>query len=301
MVMNMLNFFISKSIDYVPGNIMYPIAKRYIAGVTLKEAINTVKGLNRKNIKATIDILGEHTEDKNSAIKARDEYISILNRINEEKLDANISLKPTHLGLNIDRTLAEKNIEMITKRAKELGNFVRIDMENTPYTDSTLDIYKNINTHFPENIGVVLQTYLRRTIKDVIDLNVRNLNIRLCKGVYTEPREIAYKDNFIINRSYCCILEELFKKRAYVGIATHDEKLVFEAEQLIRKYEYTTNMYEFQMLLGVDEELRKIILQRGHILRIYVPYGAEWLSYCRRRIKENPSIAKMSLKQLLSF
>jgi proline dehydrogenase len=294
----MINFIISKSIDYVPGSVMYPIAKRYIAGVTLKEAISLIKKLNRKNIKATVDILGEHTEDRNSAIKARDEYIHILNIINEEKLDSNISLKPTHLGINVDRTLAEKNIEMVTERAKELGNFVRIDMENSPYTDVTIEIYKNINALFPENVGTVLQAYLRRTIKDVEILNIENINIRLCKGVYSEPRKLAYKDKYIINRSYTCALEELFKKGAYVGIATHDEKLVFEAEELIRKYKYTSDRYEFQMLLGVDEELRDIILQRGHTLRIYVPYGAEWLTYCRRRIKENPSIAKMSLKQL---
>ena len=297
----MINFIISKSIDYVPGNIMYPIAKRYIAGVSLKEAVKLIKIINRKNIKATVDILGEHTENRDNAINARNEYIQILNIINEEKLDSNISVKPTHLGLNVDRKLAEKNIELITERAKELGNFVRIDMENSPYTDVTIDIYKNINALFPESVGSVLQSYLRRTIKDVENININNLNIRLCKGVYTEPRKLAYKDRFIINRSYVCALEELFKKGAYVGIATHDETLVFEAEQLIRKYNYTKNMYEFQMLLGVDEELREIILRKGHTLRIYVPYGAEWLSYCRRRIKENPSIAKMSLKQLIKF
>jgi proline dehydrogenase len=297
----MINFIITKGIDYVPGSIMYPIAKRYIAGTTLQEAINLVKLLNRKNMKATIDILGEHTEDKNGAIQARDEYIHILNIINEEKLDSNVSVKPTHLGVNIDRLLAEKNIELITERAKELGNFVRIDMENSPYTDITIDIYKNIYARFPANVGIVLQAYLRRTINDIEKFNLQYLNVRLCKGVYTEPRKIAFKDKFIVNRSYVVSLEELFKKGAYVGIATHDEKIVFEAEELIRKYKYSKDKYEFQMLLGVDEELREIILKRGHNLRIYVPFGAEWLSYCRRRIKENPSIARMSLKQLFKF
>lgn len=298
----MINYIISKTIKYVPASITYAFAKRYIAGVTVEDAIKTIKNLNSNNIMATIDILGEHTKIKEDSVAIANEYMGILDIIKREGLNSNVSIKPTHFGVAIDKELAFENIKNVIKKAKEINNFVRIDMEDSPYTDVTLELYTSLNKEFPEFVGTVLQAYMRRTVKDVDRLGAeKHINIRLCKGVYNEPRKIAYKDRYIINQSYTYNLEELFKKNAYVGIATHDEKIVFEAFKLIRKYGLKKEDYEFQMLLGVDEELRHIILNEGHRLRIYVPYGKEWLAYCRRRIGENPDIARMALKQILKI
>lgn len=299
--MSLFNFLVSKTIMHVPSPIVGFFAKGYIAGEELGDAIATTKELNSKGMVATIDILGEFIKTKQEATFFKQQCLDILNGIDKEDLDANLSLKPTQMGLGLDKEFAFANIREVVALAANLNNFVRIDMEDNPCTDDTLEFFRRLRDEFPGHVGVVVQSYLRRTLDDVESLSDGPLNFRLCKGIYNEPRRIAYKDMEIVNRSFTCCLEKMFEKKAYVGIATHDEKLVFEAQQLINKFGLKRDEYEFQMLLGVDPELRDLLVSQGHRLRIYVPYGKSWMPYSRRRLKENPSIAQHALRQMLGM
>ena len=299
--MSLLNSTISKSIMYIPGPIVGLFAKSYIAGPNLYDAVKVAREMNNKNIMVTIDILGEFIRTKDDAKYFKEKCIEVLDAINKEGIDGNLSLKPTQMGLLLDKQFAFDNIREILTHAKSLNNFVRIDMEDHVCTDDTLEFYRKLRDEFPGHAGTVLQAYLRRTPNDIEKLSDGPLNFRLCKGIYDEPRKIAYKDPYIINRNYTYCLDILFKNRAYVGIATHDEKLIFEAMRLIKKYDYKKDEYEFQMLLGVDEELRNIIVSAGHRLRVYVPFGKDWLPYSKRRLKANPSIGRHALRQLFGL
>jgi proline dehydrogenase len=245
------------------------------------------------------DILGEFITTKAQASFFKQECLNILEVIQKEGLNGNLSLKPTQMGLLLDKEFAFENIREIVKTASDYDSFVRIDMEDISCTDDTLEFYRSLRAEFPDHVGTVLQSYLRRTLADIDGLANDKMNIRLCKGIYNEPRAAAYKDYNIINRSFVESLDRLFHHGAYVGIATQDEILVFEALRLIDKYGLKPDQYEFQMLLGVDEQLRQIILDGGHRLRIYVPYGEDWLPYSKRRLKENPGIARHALVQML--
>jgi proline dehydrogenase len=299
--MSLFNFLVSKTIMHVPGPIVGFFAKSYIAGEDLVAAVATTRDLNHRGMVATIDILGEFIKTREEATYFKQQCLDILNGIDSEGLDANLSLKPTQMGLELDKEFAFANIREIVARAAILNNFVRIDMEDHPCTDDTLEFFRRLREEFPGHVGVVLQSYLRRTLDDIESLSDGLLHFRLCKGIYNEPRSIAYKDMEIINRSFVCCLEKMFEKKAYVGIATHDEKLIFEAQQLISRFGLKRHEYEFQMLLGVDPELRDILVAQGHRLRIYVPFGKSWLPYSKRRLKENPSIARHALKQMLGM
>ncbi|MBE0577051.1 MAG: proline dehydrogenase family protein [Desulfuromonadales bacterium] len=299
--MSLFNFLVSKTIMHVPGPIVGFFAKSYIAGENLVAAVATTRDLNHRGMLATIDILGEFIKTREEATYFKQQCLDILNGIDREGLDANLSLKPTQMGLELDKEFAFANIREIVAQAASLNNFVRIDMEDHPCTDDTLEFFRRLREEFPGHVGVVLQSYLRRTLDDIESLSDGLLHFRLCKGIYNEPRLIAYKDMAIINRSFVCCLEKMFEKKAYVGIATHDEKLIFEAQQLISKFGLKRDEYEFQMLLGVDPELRDILVAQGHRLRIYVPFGKSWLPYSKRRLKENPSIARHALKQMLGM
>ena len=299
--MSLFNFLVSKTIMHVPGPIVGFFAKGYIAGEDLADAVKTTRDLNEKGMMATIDILGEFIKTKDEALYFKQQCLDILEVIGKEKLDANLSLKPTQMGLELDKDFTLDNIREIVAKAAELKSFVRIDMEDHPCTDDTLDFFRRLREEFPGHVGVVVQSYLRRTLNDIDDLSDGLLNFRLCKGIYNEPRKVAYKDMAIINRSFVFCLKKMFEKKAYVGIATHDEKLVFESLQLIEKFGLKRDDYEFQMLLGVDMELRDLLVELGHRLRIYVPFGKKWMPYSRRRLKENPSIARHALKQMLGI
>ena len=299
--MGLFNFLVSKTIMHVPGPIVGFFAKGYIAGEELKHAVATTKDLNSKGMMTTIDILGEFIKTKEEATYFKGQCLEILKAIDKEELDANLSLKPTQMGLELDKEFAFENIREIVKLAAELNNFVHIDMEDHPCTDDTIEFFRRLREEFPGHVGVVLQSYLRRTLDDIESMSDGLQHYRLCKGIYNEPREVAYKDMAIINRSFVCCLDKMFEKGAYVGIATHDEKLVFESYQLIEKHGLKREDYEFQMLLGVDPELRDLLVKQGHRLRIYVPFGKSWLPYSKRRLKENPSIARHALKQMLGM
>jgi len=299
--MSLFNFLVSKTIMHVPGPIVGFFAKGYIAGENLTDAVRVTRDLNSRQMMATIDILGEFIKTKDEAVFFKQQCLDILEAIDQEKIDANLSLKPTQMGLLLDQEFAFANIREVVARAAEVGNFVRIDMEDIECTDATIALYREMRAEFPEHVGLVLQAYLRRTGADVEALSDAPMHYRLCKGIYNEPRTAAWKDPVTINRSFVKNLERMFRHKAYVGIATHDEKLVFEALELIDKFGLKPEEYEFQMLLGVDEELRQIIVDAGHRLRVYVPYGESWMPYSRRRLRENPSIAKHALRQMLGL
>lgn len=284
----------------MPKSLVWFFSKRYIAGKTLDEAIQLVKKLNKKNIYATIDVLGEAIQNKEEAIVSKNDCLSVLNAIEEYKLKANLSLKPTQLGLNLDEVFAYNQASEILKRAGELKNFVRLDMEDSPYTDATINLYKKLIIDY-ENVGIVVQAYLKRTIDDVIILNKLNANYRLCKGIYIEPPSIAYKNKQVIRDNFVKVLEKMLKSGNYVGIATHDEYLINESYRLIKELNIPKDKFEFQMLLGVREDLRDKINSAGYKIRIYVPFGEHWYKYSVRRLKENPSIAGLVFKNIFSI
>jgi len=299
--LSLFNYVVSKTIMHVPKPIVSHFAKGYIAGSTLADAVQVTKDLNQQGIMTTIDILGEFITDFEQAVAFKNDGLEILQTIDREKLDANLSIKPTQMGLLLDEDRCFDIIRELVVEAKNLDNFVRIDIEDVPVTDVTFKFFRKLREEFPGHVGTAFQGYLRRTPQDIIDLGDGFQNYRLCKGIYIESRKDAWKNPEAINGNFMASLELLFKQGAYVGIATHDELLIFESMKLIRELGLKPDQYEFQMLLGVDEELREIILAGGHRLRIYVPYGEDWLPYSKRRLKENPGIAQHALKQMLGL
>ena len=300
--MRLLDRLVLWSLPFIPKPIVGYFSRHYIAGSELKDAVKVIKELNSRGIMATMDLLGEESMSREKAREAVDEYIRILRTIQKERLDSNVSVKPTQMGLFIDTEFCYQNIRDIVKEAKALNNFVRIDMEDHRATSDTIEIYLKLKEEFGgKHVGTVIQAYLRRTSDDINRLIKENANLRLCKGIYVEPREIAYKDMAIINENYKFNLEKLLKNGCYVGIATHDEKLVWHALKVIEEQGLKKEAYEFQMLLGVDEQLRQIILDAGHRMRIYVPYGQEWYAYSTRRLKENPKMAGYVFKRIFNL
>ncbi len=299
--MNWMNRFIATTLPAVPKPIVRFFSKRYIAGNTVSDAVRVVQDLAGQGCIATVDVLGEFIKNLKEADRTVNEYLKILQRLEQEKLECNISIKLTQFGLLIDQEKCYENVRKIVESVHEKNNFVRIDMEDSACTSDTIALFSRFAQEYPENVGIVIQSYLRRSMNDITTMleEIKNLNVRICKGIYIEPREIAYKDPAIINYNYMALLEKLFSGGAYVGIATHDEKLVFHAQELIRKMNIPRNRYEFQMLLGVDQELRRSIVANGHRLRVYVPFGQKWYAYSLRRLKENPQIAGYVLRGIL--
>ncbi len=295
--MSFVNQAIVTFVKYLPKSIVHIFAKKYIAGDTLDDAVNVVKKLNSLGIIATIDVLGEAITTKEEAEKEKQECFRVLEAISQNNLDANLSIKPTSLGLSIDKDYFYNQIREVVIKAKELNNWVRVDMENVPYTSSTIEVFKKLQSEF-DNVGIVLQAYLKRTMDDVIDLNQTKTNYRLCKGIYVESEKVAFNDKQVIRDNFLNLLERIFKNGSYVGIATHDEYLVNGAYKQIEEMKLTKDKYEFQMLYGVTEKLRDRINSDGHKIRIYVPYGENWYAYSIRRMKENPEIAGHITKSL---
>jgi proline dehydrogenase len=296
--MGILDRTIAESVPVIPRPIVRRISRRYIAGDTLDEAVATVRSLNERGCVATIDLLGESTESKaDAAAKLRD-YKRVIDALDEHGLDSGISVKLTGLGLTLSEELCRANLEEIVEYAGARGRFVRVDMEDSPYTGVTLDMVVGLHGRH-ENVGAVIQAYMRRSLEDVCRLVEAGVTVRLCKGIYDEPRRIAYKDFDTVRQNYIFLLDELLRGGAYVGIATHDEYLIWHALRLIHQLEVPEDRYEFQMLLGVDEELRGILVGAGHKLRVYVPFGEEWFEYSSRRLKENPKIAGYVAKDVL--
>ncbi|MFN2353995.1 MAG: proline dehydrogenase family protein [Desulfopila sp.] len=297
--MSLFNFMVSKSIMHVPAPIVHYFAKDYVAGPSLDDAVNLGRELSQKGIATTLDILGEYITEKEQALPFKEECMTILETIKRENLDANLSVKPTQMGLLLDQEYAYHTLRDIVAKGSELDIFIRIDMENTESLRGTLDIYRRLRDEFPEHVGTAIQSYMRSSYDDVEALSDKHMNLRLVKGIFLVKRRYAWKDPELITANFVELLDQMLRHGAYVGIATHDEKLYFAAQKLIRKYGLRREQYEFQMLLGVDPELRDLIVAEGHRLRIYIPYGEKWLGYSRRRLLENPNIARAALGQIL--
>jgi proline dehydrogenase len=299
----MLNKLIANILPHMPKKLVWVFSKRYIAGETIEDGLLASKLLNEKGIEVTIDLLGEFIKTLGEAKVNRDHYFEIINRFTNENVVGNFSLKPTMFGLLIDKEICYKHLRDIVALAAEKNSFIRIDMEDSECVDIEIDIFKKLRAEFPQNVGLVLQAYLRRTMKDLEDLNSLNsesipINFRLCKGIYIEPEKIAFKDYQKVRDKYLSDLEFMFRNKMYAGIATHDKYLVENAFQLIEKYNVPKNMCEFQMLFGVTPELRQSIVDKGFKMRVYVPFGKQWFKYSTRRLKENPKMATEIIKAL---
>jgi proline dehydrogenase len=299
----MFNKMIAAMLPYMPKKFVWIFSKRYIAGKKIGDAIRVSKDLNNLGIKVTIDLLGENITNLNEAEQNKIEYLDIIETFVKQKIDGNFSLKPTSFGLLIDKEVCYKNIREIVQKAASFHNFIKIDMEDSQCVDLEIELFRRLKAEFPKSVGLVLQAYLKRTRRDLenmLDLNTQEvpLNYRLCKGIYIEPAEIAYKKYLEINQHFLEDLEFIFQHGIYPGIATHDKPLVEGAYKLIEKYKVPNNMYEFQMLYGVTPDLRKSIVDKGHNMRVYVPFGEQWFAYSTRRLKENPKMAMLIIKAL---
>lgn len=298
--MTFFDQLIRHGMPFVPKPIVGKVAQRYVAGEEVADAMNAIRELNDEGAMATVDVLGEEVKEPARAEAAVDQYLDLLDTIDREKVDANVSIKPTMLGLKIDEELCCGNIRTIAERAAGLDNFVRIDMEDHTCTDATLGIYRRLHAEVG-HVGVVLQAYLHRTADDINALLPLEPNIRLCKGIYREPRTIAWKQYETVRANFIYTMEKLLEGGAYIGIATHDAHLVWAGMAAVDRLGLDKSQYEFQMLLGVDPELRRIILDRGHRLRVYVPFGRDWYPYSMRRLRENPTVAHHVTRAMLGM
>lgn len=298
--MNIINKCIVKCVELMPKSIVYIFAKKYVAGSKLEDAVNVVKDFNSRGIVATMDILGEAIKNKEEAAETKKHCLQILEAIEENKLNANLSIKPTSLGLEIDKEFCYEQTKEIVELAKKYNNFVRIDMEDSPFTDDTINMFLKLRAEF-ENVGIVLQAYMRRTYDDAKMLNQKGGHYRLCKGIYVEPEEIAYKGKQEVRDNFMKTLELMLDEGNYVGIATHDKYLVEASYKMLEEKKIPKDKYEFQMLYGVKSLMRERINKDGHLMRIYVPYGEQWYAYSIRRLQENPNMAWHITKSILTF
>lgn len=269
----------------------------------MEDAMRVSEDLNARGIRVTLDVLGEFIKSLDEAEENKKEYLNLIEETQKRGINGNYSLKPTSFGLLIDRESCYRLMREIVEKAAAYNNFCRIDMEDSSCTDMEIELYRRLHAEFPRNVGLVVQAYLKRTIGDLekmLDMNTPEVpsSYRLCKGIYVEPAEIAYKKYEEINRHYLEDLEFMFRNRIHVGIATHDRPLVEGAYELIRKYNVQPDMYEFQMLYGVTPALRQSIVDAGHKMRVYVPFGKKWFGYSTRRLKENPKMASHIMKAI---
>ena len=300
----MLNKIISQMLPHFPPKLIWQFSKSYIAGESIQDAINVSKDLNQANVMVTLDILGEFIKTLSQAEKNRDDYVNLIRTIEAAGINGNYSVKPTMFGLLIDKQACFEFIREMTAEAASHGNFIRIDMEDSPCVDDSIDIFRRLKQEFPQNIGLVLQAYLKRTkgdIESMLDLcrDDADLNFRLVKGIYVEPAEIAYKAYHEINAHFLEDLEFMFKNGVYAAIATHDAPLIKGALELIDKYQVPRDKYEFQMLYGVTPKKRGELVAAGHRMRVYVPFGEQWFGYSTRRLKENPAMVSHIMKALV--
>lgn len=290
-------------LPYMPKKFVWIFSKRYIAGKKIEDAVRVSKELNSQGIRITVDLLGEFITKLSEAEQNKLEYLDIIDTFIKEKVDGNFSLKPTSFGLLIDKEVCYRNIREIVVKAASYNSFVRIDMEDSQCVDLEIELFRRLKAEFPKHVGLVFQAYMKRTLKDLenlLDINSKEipLNYRLCKGIYVESPTIAYKKYHEINEHFLEDLEFIFKNSIFPGIATHDKALVEGAFALLEKYKVPKDKYEFQMLYGVTPELRKAIVDKGHNMRVYVPFGEQWFAYSTRRLKENPKMAWLIIKAL---
>jgi proline dehydrogenase len=295
----LLDRAIVRVLPAVPRRVVRRLSDRYIAGPDLADAVATVRALNEQGKKATLDVLGEEVLSADEALAIRAEYERAMAAIEDGGLDANVSVKPTALGLKVDPGLCAESVRALARIAAGHGRFVRMDMEDSSTTTATLELYRRLREEGHENVGIVLQAMLRRTLDDVAELAGLRPNVRVCKGIYVEPAGIAYQGDEAVRFNFVETMAALWEGGAKVAVATHDDALVARALELIRERSLSPERYEFQLLLGVREELADELVADGHTVRIYVPYGQKWYEYSRRRLQENPKLAGYAARDLL--
>ena len=299
----MFNKMVAALLPYMPKKFVWLFSKKYIAGETLDDALKVSKELNQQGILVTLDLLGEFIKNLDQAKENKDAYLNIIESVEKNEIKGSYSIKPTFFGLLIDKEVCYEYLREVISKAASHGNFVRVDMEDSKCTDREIELFRRLKKEFPENVGLVFQAYLKRTlddIKNLSDLNSENnpLNIRLCKGIYVEPADIAYKGYDNINKHFIEQMDYLLKNGFYTAIATHDRPLIDKAYELLEKYKVPKERYEFQMLYGVTPHLRQEVVDKGYNMRVYVPFGKEWFGYSTRRLKENPKMASHIIKAL---
>ena len=299
----MINKLIANILPYMPERLVWVFSQRYIAGETIEDGLKAARELNESGVLVTVDLLGEFIQHIDEATEYKEKYLEIITRFTDEGIQGNFSVKPTMFGLLIDEEVCYQYIREVVGLAAEKGSFIRIDMEDSQCVDRELVLYRKLKSEFPLSVGLVLQAYMRRTLSDIesmMDMHTPEspLNFRLCKGIYIEPKEIAWKGYEEVRAQFLTLLEYMLKNRIYVGIATHDKFLIDGAYRLIEKYRTPENEFEFQMLYGVTPELRASIVEKGHRMRVYVPFGKQWFGYSTRRLKENPRMASLIIKAL---
>lgn len=296
--MNPLNTLIVRTLPLVPRPVVRFVASRYVAGETLDDAVRAVRALNAEGCMATLDVLGEDVTQFSETEETIADYRRALDAISEQGLDSNISVKLTAFGLKLDPVRCREQLRKVLDAALAQGTFVRIDMEDSSVTEETIRVFEEARAA-TDRVGVVLQAYLRRSLGDARRLARVRANVRVCKGIYVEPPEVAYKGAQEIRENFAALVDLLFESGCYVGVATHDEAVVERALATIRRLRLSREAYEFQMLLGVAVHLRRRLIAEGHRLRVYVPFGKSWHAYSLRRLKENPSIAGQIVKGFL--
>jgi proline dehydrogenase len=289
--MSLVDSAIVRLLPAVPKPVVRRISERYIAGEELDDALRVVRHLNGEGKLATIDVLGEEIANADEARAIAAAYRETFEAIERGRLDSNVSVKLTALGLKLGYDLCRENLEAVVRHAAARDNFVRIDMEDSSTTDGALRLYRELRGAGHDNVGIVLQARLKRTLADVRELAELRPNVRLCKGIYVEPPEIAYRDFDSVRASFVQALEELLGAGCYAAIATHDEWLVEQGQRLVADRGLGRDEYEFQMLLGVRPAMGDALVRGGHRLRIYTPFGRQWYAYSLRRLQENPKIA----------
>jgi proline dehydrogenase len=292
---------ITRVLPLMPRWIVARMSRRYIAGSTIDDAVNSVRAIAAHGMSTTVDVLGEAITKQEEAVATRDEYLRVIDELGATgNADlVNVSIKLTALGLDIDRDIAVENVRRIARHAARYDGFVRIDMEDSPYTDATLDIYDELVADGVSNLGVVIQSYLHRSAGDVERLARTRARVRVVKGIYVEPAQIAWHEMERINASYLELSRSLATAGCHVAFATHDEGLIAGALDIVEDLNLDRSSYEFQMLLGVREELGHRLQAAGHPVRIYIPFGARWYEYSLRRLRENPRIAGLVAKDVL--
>lgn len=299
----MFNKFIASILPCFPKKFIWLFSRSYISGETIDDAMIVSREFKKNKIDITIDVLGEFIKSLEEAEENKQEYLNLIDVTFKSGITGNFSVKPTFFGLLIDKEICFQHIREIVAKAASYNGFIRIDMEDSSCTDDEIKLFRRLQAEFPCNVGLVVQSYLKRTLDDIKGLSDLNsekhpLNFRLCKGIYIESEKIAYKKYEEINQHYLEDLEYMFKNKIYVGIATHDKPVVEGAYKLLKKYSVPKNMYEFQMLYGVTPNLRASIVNDGHKMRVYVPFGKKWFGYCTRRLKENPKMASDIIKAI---
>ncbi|HEX6789774.1 MAG TPA: proline dehydrogenase family protein [Candidatus Krumholzibacteria bacterium] len=296
--MSLIDKMVATSLPLIPKPVVRKVASPYIAGEHIEDLLNVSAQFNRDGYLVAAAVLGEFVSKPEEAEVAVQEYVELLDALKKRGIDAYIHVKPTHLGLLLDQALCIRNLKTVLDTAARNGQFVRMDMEDSPCTDGTLSVYHKLHESY-ENLGIVIQSRLRRTQDDAKALGRVRANVRVCKGIYIEPYGISYTDPEIIRRNFTSLCDSLMGAGCYVAIATHDEKLVWDAERLIDRHGLSAEQYEFQMLLGVLPALRTVIKSSGHRLRVAVPFGTSWYAYSLRRLRKNPAIAGYVLRSML--